>query len=414
VSFAWSGSLRCETSNGRLMSSTPKSITNDLYFKATIATAVFAAIFGAGYLAGVHPPYDSLGYLVGRDFVNTWMGARAGVSGDAWRWFDLHSYNAALHDTFGPHFPEHNWSYPPHLLLFTWPLAFMPYLAALAFWSAVGFATYFWAAGQGELRADRQLMLVLAPAAIMNLFAGQTGFFAGALTICGLSQLDRRPVLSGVFFGLLTIKPQLGLLLPLMLILTARWRCFVSAAITTIVLIAASAAIFGPEIWTQYLTVAVPVQQAALTGGTGPYLMMMPTPFMNARIMVLPLQWAWIIQGIISAAAVAATIWTFQRRRDPVLSIALLVTASFLVTPYAFNYDMVAFSWVIALLRDHETSTLTDHRLAIAVWTLPVTVIALGLARLPLSSLILVAFAARLLWRLSNKIERPLPVSIGA
>jgi len=58
------------------------------------------------------------------------------------------------------------------------------------------------------------------------------------------------------------------------------------------------------------------------------------------RIAHLPLDVAWTLQGAASLAAVAAVVWTYWRRRDPVLSVALFVTATFLVTPYAFNYDM--------------------------------------------------------------------------
>ena len=71
-------------------------------------------------------------------------------------------------------------------------------------------------------------------------FIGQNGFFTAALLIAGLVNLDRRPVLSGVLFGILTIKPQLGLLLPLMLVVSGRWRTIVSAATTTAALVAAT------------------------------------------------------------------------------------------------------------------------------------------------------------------------------
>ena len=114
---------------------------------------------------------------------------------------------------------------------------------------------------------------------------------------------------------------------------------------------------------------------------------MMPTVFMNARIAHLPLDVAWTLQVAVSLAAVAAVAWTYWRPRDPVLSVSLLVTAGFLVTPYAFNYDMVVFGWVIALLREKGGEPLQhrlfDDRLAMAVWTLPVTAMALALFGIP-------------------------------
>ena len=52
---------------------------DDIYKKMTVAATVFAVIFEAGYLLTSAPPYDGLGYLIGRDFVNTWMGANSAL-----------------------------------------------------------------------------------------------------------------------------------------------------------------------------------------------------------------------------------------------------------------------------------------------------------------------------------------------
>jgi hypothetical protein len=102
-------------------------------------------------------------------------------------------------------------------------------------------------------------------------------------------------------------------------------------------------------------------------------------------------------------------VWTFLRRRDPVLSTALLVTAMFMVTPYSFNYDMVVLGWPLALLRQRDDNTALDHALILAVWTLPVTMMAFGIVlHAPIAVLVLPAFAARLVWRLARKAPRPI------
>jgi alpha-1,2-mannosyltransferase len=373
----------------------------DIYKKMAVAATVFAVMFEAGYLLTSTPPYDGLGYLIGRDFVNTWMGAHSVFAGGLVPWYDFDTYNAALAARFYPDFPHHYWSYPPHLLLMIWPLAFLPYLPGYLVWSAIGMALYLLAASEGGRRRERLFMLAVAPAAWMNIFAGQNGFLTSALMIAGLAQLGRRPVLSGICFGLLTIKPQLGLLLALMLVLTGQWRAIVAAVATTAALVAATGLLFGFEIWSEYIRQVLPVQSAILTEGQGIFTMMMPTAFMNARIAHAPLDVAWALQIAVSILAVAAVVWTYWRRRDPVLSVALFVTASFLVTPYAFNYDMVVFGWVLALLREKGGEPL-DDRLAMAVWTLPVTAILLGLLGIPGSAAVLAAFAVRLLWRMKG------------
>jgi alpha-1,2-mannosyltransferase len=372
---------------------------DDLYKKMAVAATVFAVMFEAGYLLTSAPPYDGLGYLIGRDFVNTWMGAHSAFAGGPAAWFDFDTYNAALAARFYPEFPHHNWSYPPHLLLMTWPLAFLPYLPGYLVWCVLGMALYLLASSEGGRRRERLFMLAVAPAAWMNIFAGQNGFITAALMIGGLAQLGRRPVLSGICFGLLTIKPQLGLLLPVMLVLTGQWRAILAAAATTAALVVATGLLFGFEIWPEYVRQVPPVQSAILTEGEGIFTMMMPTVFMNARIAHLPLDIAWALQITVSLAAVAAVVWTYWRRRDPVLSAALFVTATFLVTPYAFNYDMVVFGWPLALLREKGGEPF-DDRLAMAVWTLPVTAMLLGLVGIPGSAAVLAAFAGRLLWRL--------------
>src|SRR5271167_288893 len=150
---------------------------DDLYKKMAVAATVFAVMFEAAYLLTSAPPYDGLGgYLIGRDFVNTWMGAHSVFTGGPAPWFDFDTYNAALAARFYPEFPHHNWSYPPHLLLMTWPLAFLPYLPGYLAWCVIGMALYLLAASDGGRRRERLFMLAVAPAAWMNIFAGQSGF----------------------------------------------------------------------------------------------------------------------------------------------------------------------------------------------------------------------------------------------
>ena len=52
------------------------------------------------------------------------------------------------------------------------------------------------------------------PAALWNVTAGQNGFLTAALIGGTLGLLERRPALAGVCLGLLTYKPQFGLLFP--------------------------------------------------------------------------------------------------------------------------------------------------------------------------------------------------------
>jgi len=398
-------------------------IGRDTFFKLALACGVLVAGVEIGWLITAQYPYDAFGYMIGRDFVATWVGAKAALTGDPGQYFAVDAYMALLRSYFGENYPAHIWSYPPHLLLFTWPLAFLPYMAAYVLYCALGLVLYVAVTTDGERRWDHIALLALAPAVTLNIWTGQNGFLTTALLIGGLIQLDRRPVLAGILFGLLSIKPQLGFLLPVMLVLTGRWRVIAAAAATIVVLAVLTCAAFGGKVWSDYLHLAMPTQSRAITEGSGFFVANIPTAFMNLRLIGLPAPVTYAVQAAISLATLAATVWVFWRPRDPVLSTAFFVSAVFLFTPYAFNYDMVAFGWVTIRLMDRGDNDGWDYALLLAVWAVPFVTVLMGIAALAGSFLPILALAARLFWRIRRADEAapaaaalaagPLPAGAG-
>jgi alpha-1,2-mannosyltransferase len=325
--------------------------------------------FSAQSFSFTRPSIDYAGFAVGRDFINNWMGGRSAFSGGPAPWFDFATYNAALQAITGhPDLPPYHWSYPPHLILFIWPLGLLPYLPAYVLWCVAGLALYLFAARAGGVAPRHMLFLAVAPGVLVNVLGGQNGFLTAALLIGGLANLDRRPIFSGVLFGILTIKPQFGLLLPVLLLVTGRWRVIAAAIVTAAVLAAVTAIWFGPDVWLDYVRKVMPYQQ----------------------------------QAIIDAGKFG---W--------VAVLALFVTATFLFTPYIFNYDMVVLGFVAARLRERTDNTLADHVLVLAVWILPLAMLPLGLAGIPIASLVLPALAGRLIWRLRRG-EMPASIDTDA
>jgi len=394
----------------------PLASANANFFKLAFAFGVLVLGLEIGYLHYSPMPYDPVGYLIGRDFANTWVGGALALSLHPQSHFAVDAYNALLAEKFGAQYPLHIWSYPPHFLLFTWPFALMPYILAYVVYCVAGLLVYVAVVSDGERRADHLVLLILAPAVTVNIWCGQNGFWTAALLAGGLIQLDRRPLLAGVLFGVLSIKPQLGVLLPLMLTLTGRWRTIVSAAITIAALLALTSVIFGADAWTAYVNDAMPVQTSVFLRDYENFMTHMPTAFMNARIAGLSLPIAAALQALVSLVSIVAVVWTFWDRRDGDFSTAVFVTATFLVTPYVFNYDMVVFGWVIVKLMDRTDNETADWVLMLAVWATPLLTVPLGIAGLPLCFLPLLAFGARLLWRIrqSRDVERLPAVPLAA
>jgi len=230
----------------------------------------------------------------------------------------------------------------------------------------------------------------------VNLFFGQNGFFGAALIVGAMRELDRRPVLAGACLGLLSMKPQLGILFPVALILSGRWRCLAAAAVTAAVLVIATGAVFGFEIWADYFTKVMPYQNKVMTAFHGPYLAMMPTAYAVARVWDTGNALAWLMQAPFTLYALGAVVWTCWKRRDRVVSIAVLITASITFTPYVFVYDMVVMGWVLALVRPRLTAR-WDWSLSMAIWLLPAAAIVFGFRGQALAPVLIIMFLARLL-----------------
>jgi hypothetical protein len=110
------------------------------------------------------------------------------------RLFDLSAYQWAQADLFGEYVEFHNWGYPLPILLISRPFSALPYLAALALWTVLGIAAYLMASLR-ELTTQQRgfaiVVLLLAPASVINVIGGQNGFFTAALVLgaqlrCGM------------------------------------------------------------------------------------------------------------------------------------------------------------------------------------------------------------------------------------
>lgn len=382
----------------------------------TIATIRPSAWIGAYILAAfVWIYYSYLGNLdglvepagdmvVGRDFVNIWTAGRALLDGRLDVILDPERWHAFQRATFGPDFGWHNWSYPPQNLLIAPLLGALPYPLALTLWVGAGIAAFLTAALAGlERRVQILGALVLVPAVVVNVFFGQNGLFTGALAIGAIRLLDRRPVLSGVLMGLLTLKPHLGILLPVIVLLGRRWTTFAAAAGTALGLAAASLPIGGIEAWRAWIVETMPYQRMlAETSEPVFYAMMMPSALVFVRQLGGPLALGY---GIYAAVAVAALALFLRvvRSGDNERTALAAVMATPLMLPYVFMYDLPAFAaaallWVLADARAGRTAP-TGAAVAFAAPLLVfvIALLAADLTQLPLqlgSFLLLGCFAA--------------------
>jgi Glycosyltransferase family 87 len=338
----------------------------------------------------------------GADFANWWTSARLALSGEAIKLYDPPAYIEAMHRMLSPALDNHIWSYPPHALLLALPFGLAPYFWALALWTMSTFTAFLFAVRPARGAADRAwlaLAVVLMPATLINLFAGQTGLLVGALLIGALRVVETRPALAGVLLGLATIKPQLGAVMPLAFICIGAWRAIAVAIATTFMLVAASILIFGAQAWAGYFSVTIPLQSDMLEQSKGFFAYMMPSSFVAARLVGLSVGFATATQGAVSVAAALLCIGALRQTPAVALRNAIAMVTALCLSPYVFNYDMTAASaalLVLARSRPNLPRT-TSYLIALALLAPALVMIVnpLGFPIIPITNLALLAMLAR-------------------
>jgi hypothetical protein len=346
-------------------------------------------------------PRDKATLVLGRDFLNLWMYGRAVLDIDPARFYDIATYNGELARLLGPGYPGQNWPNPPTALVVMAPFGLLAYFPALIAWFATGILA-FYLAGRREVSDARILAVVLvSPAALLCVISGQSSFFTTAALLAIFASLDKRPVLAGVLIGLLTVKPQLGVLFPFALIASGRWRVFVWAAVTTLALVAISVALGGQDIWHDYIVKALPLQREVLGDAAGTAVPFQPTVFMNLRGLVgNHIGEAIQLAFAIAAATAVAAAFRYRNGSDIRLLQALFFACTISASPYMGAYDLLPLTFAAVVLLAEEKLDATGRRLAQLVFWTPALQLMFGNLQIPGPGFIAPAFAAYLILKL--------------
>ncbi|MEH2531597.1 arabinofuranan 3-O-arabinosyltransferase [Bradyrhizobium sp. AZCC 1588] len=294
--------------------------------------------------------YDTNGLGIPTDFINVWAAGRLvldGVPAQAYDWDIQKQIEVAkLGQDFVGYFA---WHYPPPFLFVASLLAQLPYQLAYIGWVVVSFLPFLVAIRAIVGHTFGYLLALAIPMAFINALVGQNGFLTAALIGGTLYLIPVRPVQAGICLGLLTYKPQYGLLFPIALIAAGQWRVFISASVTAIALAFASWFAFGIESWLAFFHWMPKFSQAFLTEGKATWWKLQSI-FSLVRYFggSEPLGWAfqWVLTA--SVAVVMALMW---RSRAPyTLKAASLAAGTMLTTPYLFMYDMMVLAIPIAFL----------------------------------------------------------------
>lgn len=242
------------------------------------------------------------------------------------------------------------WLYPPYML---YPYALGSLLPPLKFFSIVVLeilavtilSLKLGASALAESRSFKTLGLVALASApfAATLVMGQhsalllLGAFGG---LWGLR--SGRPVLAGIFFGLLGIKPNWALIFVLLLLVTRRWRTLAAMAAVGVLMIVSTLPM-GLAAWHDYLTYA-PRWIQYLLNADGSFFypahkLITLEAFARSTIGLFSPdagRLLWLGLEILTAAACLFVWWTSEDERDQV---ALAILAAVAANVYVEFYD---------------------------------------------------------------------------
>ena len=326
-------------------SAIPASLLNVCFVLAVINIVYFPTAYFSHWWI-----FDPDGLGIPTDFVNVWAAGRLALEGHpAWAWdWDIQKQVelALLRQDFPGYFA---WHYPPPFLFVASLLAMFPYTIAFIGWMATSIVPYL-VMMRAIVGRPFGLMLAIAfPMVFNNTLVGQNGFLTAALIGGTLYLMPVRPVLAGICLGLLSYKPQYGLLFPIVLIAASQWTVFFSAGITAIVMAFLSWLAFGTESWQAFFHWMPMFSQAFLTEGKATWWKLQSL-FSLIRHCGGTESLAWGFQWVLTASVATVLALMWRSRVAYALKASSLAVGALLTTPYLFMYDMMVLAIPVAFL----------------------------------------------------------------
>ena len=288
---------------------------------------------GEGFITGGGYIRDG-GFIRGNDFYLFWTPANLAVRGEFESAYDVTAIQTAYQQLIGVEGRGRPpWPYPPTYVLLMLPFGLLSFFSALALWQTLPLIGFMLVLSRLGLPLLLYWLIPLSASVVQTIVTGANGLLMALLLAGGLLSLERHPKIAGVLFALVTIKPQLALLVGPALLIGGHWRALGAMVAAFAVLVGISLAAFGAGIWPAFFESLSYIHDQLVLGTVR--WTRMPTIFVAARMSGLDVTSAQLVQGVVALGAAAGVAWAWWHRVPFNLRAALLVAAILLTTPYA-------------------------------------------------------------------------------
>lgn len=291
---------------------------------------------GWSFLYGF-PPYQTAHDL--NDFGVHWSAGALALQGQAASAYDAKTMQAFFISQFG--FPEGHtvWGYVylPMTFLLTRVLALADYPLSATVFLLSSLVLFLLMTARWMGIAGLALILGFS-GTWLCLNAGQLTFLIGSLLGFAFFLLDRRPVLAGVLIGLAVIKPQFGILLPVLLLVGGYYRSFIAAGFTVFGLVLLSLWLDGFSVWQAFWGVGLHTLAGHPENATMWPRFLTVFGLLAQAGYSIPL--AMFGHWVSAALACVLTIVIWRQTTLAALRAASAVLATLLISPMFYDYDL--------------------------------------------------------------------------
>jgi len=266
--------------------------------------------------------------------------------------YQLETHHAFLEQIMHVSLPFYlPWVYPPIFLLAVTPLALLPYSVSLLVWLflTMGFALY---AAYKILPNQKKLAFLLLgfTGLLMNLRWGQNGFLTTGLIGLGLAYLEEKPMLSGIFFGLMAYKPQFAIFLFPVLLLSGKWKAFFYACLSALGIILVSVVFFGLQPWVNFFQALMQTSSSVFGTEFDNVAAIIVSPLAFVRLLGGSATLCTVVQAILTLSVFGAIVWVWRNTKKISLWASVLILGLPLMMPNYTQYDLVLLSLPLILL----------------------------------------------------------------
>lgn len=301
-----------------------------------------------GFVFNARHCWVRYGHPAGWDFLTFWAASRLTLDGtplDAYSWHAIKDVAEHLSPNIvlpGP------WFYPPNFLLLVRPFAWLSAPLAYALFVGLSSALFVFLIRRALPTRPMLIWILAFPGLWLNAAQGQNACITASLVLAAFLSMRKRPVLAGVFIGLLSIKPHLAILFPIALACAGMWTTFIAAAVTAALFTAVSVAVFGLGIVPGFLH-GLGEANGYIASGVLPWDQT-ASLFAALRMAHIASGPAYVAQACQALVAIGAVAWVWRNAKALEVRATALVAGTFMIGPYIYNYDAVWLGVPLALI----------------------------------------------------------------